>query len=160
MDAGLSPEKVTTFTKRLRSEPRYLLAQNVSTCIDPLEVCLHRQTVQDTVHIFQHSIPTEGKPITNQKSSGRCWIFSCLNVMRLPFIKKFNLEEFEFSQSYLFFWDKVMYTAQSHYYLIIIIVVHVINTATNGVSSFGILCAHLFALMQCYYAALSPCHCS
>lgn len=40
--------------------------------------------------------------------SGRCWIFSCLNVMRLPFMKKFNLEEFEFSQSYLFFWDKVM----------------------------------------------------
>uniref|UniRef100_A0A672I6G7 Bleomycin hydrolase n=1 Tax=Salarias fasciatus TaxID=181472 RepID=A0A672I6G7_SALFA len=100
-------EKVATFLKRLRAEPRYLLAQNVSTCIDPLEVCLHRQTVQDTVHIFQHSIPTEGKPITNQKNSGRCWIFSCLNVMRLPFMKKFNIEEFEFSQSYLFFWDKV-----------------------------------------------------
>lgn len=39
--------------------------------------------------------------------TGRCWIFSCLNVMRLPFMKKFNIEEFEFSQSYLFFWDKV-----------------------------------------------------
>lgn len=39
--------------------------------------------------------------------SGRCWIFSCLNVMRLPFMKKLNIEEFEFSQSYLFFWDKV-----------------------------------------------------
>lgn len=38
---------------------------------------------------------------------GRCWIFSCLNVMRLPFMKTFNIEEFEFSQSYLFFWDKV-----------------------------------------------------
>uniref|UniRef100_UPI003AAF82B1 bleomycin hydrolase-like n=1 Tax=Centroberyx gerrardi TaxID=166262 RepID=UPI003AAF82B1 len=107
MDTGLSQEKVATFIKRLRAEPRYLLAQNVSTCIDPLEVCLHRQTVQDTVHIFQHSIPTEGKPVTNQKNSGRCWIFSCLNVMRLPFMKKFNIEEFEFSQSYLFFWDKI-----------------------------------------------------
>lgn len=39
--------------------------------------------------------------------TGRCWIFSCLNVMRLPFMKKLNIEEFEFSQSYLFFWDKV-----------------------------------------------------
>ncbi|XP_023665373.1 bleomycin hydrolase [Paramormyrops kingsleyae] len=107
MDTGLSQDKIASFTKRLKAEPRYLLAQNVSTCIDPLEVCLHRQTVQDTVHIFQHSIPMEGKPITNQKSSGRCWIFSCLNVMRLPFMKKFNIEEFEFSQSYLFFWDKV-----------------------------------------------------
>lgn len=68
---GLSQEKVANFIKRLRTEPRYLLAQNVSTCIDPLEVCLHRQTVQDTVHIFQHSIPTEGKPVTNQKNSGK-----------------------------------------------------------------------------------------
>lgn len=67
---GVTQEKIATFLKRLRAEPRYLLAQNVSTCIDPLEVCLHRQTVQDTVHIFQHSIPTEGKPITNQKNSG------------------------------------------------------------------------------------------
>ncbi|MBN3284698.1 BLMH hydrolase, partial [Polyodon spathula] len=107
MTAGLSPEKVASFTKKLKSEPRYLLAQNVSTCIDPLEVCLHRTTVQDTVHVFQHAIPSEGKPITHQKSSGRCWIFSCLNVMRLPFMKKFNMEEFEFSQSYLFFWDKI-----------------------------------------------------
>lgn len=67
---GLSQEKIAAFTQRLRAEPRYLLAQNVSTCIDPLEVCLHRQTVQDTVHTFQHSIPTEGKPVTNQKNSG------------------------------------------------------------------------------------------
>ncbi|XP_003968294.1 bleomycin hydrolase [Takifugu rubripes] len=107
MKSGLCQEKIAAFTQRLRAEPRYLLAQNVSTCIDPLEVCLHRQTVQDTVHTFQHTIPTEGKPVTNQKNSGRCWIFSCLNVMRLPFMKAFNIEEFEFSQSYLFFWDKI-----------------------------------------------------
>ena len=68
--SGLSQEKIAAFSQRLQAEPRYLLAQNVSTCIDPLEVCLHRQTVQDTVHTFQHSIPTEGKPVTNQKNSG------------------------------------------------------------------------------------------
>ncbi|KAG8539758.1 hypothetical protein GDO81_020405, partial [Engystomops pustulosus] len=104
---GLSLDKTAAFRKKLKAEPRFVLAQNVATCSDPLEVCLQRQTVQDSVHVFQHTIPAEGKPVTNQKNSGRCWIFSCLNVMRLPFIKKFNLEEFEFSQSYLFFWDKV-----------------------------------------------------
>lgn len=67
---GLSQEKIAAFAQRMRAEPRYLLAQNVSTCIDPLEVCLHRQTVQETMHTFQHSIPTEGKPVTNQKNSG------------------------------------------------------------------------------------------
>ncbi|KAK6295760.1 hypothetical protein J4Q44_G00334730 [Coregonus suidteri] len=37
METGLSQEKIASFVKRLRAEPRYLLAQNVSTCIDPLE---------------------------------------------------------------------------------------------------------------------------
>ncbi|XP_063812025.1 bleomycin hydrolase isoform X2 [Pseudophryne corroboree] len=107
MSTGLSLEKTSSFRKKLKSAPQFLLAQNVATNSDPLEVCLQRQTVQDSVHVFQHTIPAEGKPVTNQKNSGRCWIFSCLNVMRLPFMKKFNIEEFEFSQSYLFFWDKV-----------------------------------------------------
>ena len=49
----------------------------------------------------------EIKPLCNQRSSGRCWIFACMNCMRLPTAKLFNVEEFEFSQSYLFFWDKV-----------------------------------------------------
>ena len=47
--------------------------------------------------------------MTNQKQSGRCWIFACLNMMRIPFMKKYNLDEFEFSQTYLFFWDKVYF---------------------------------------------------
>jgi len=52
-------------------------------------------------------IEDEGKPVTNQHSSGRCWIFSCLNIMRVPFMKKYKMESFEFSQTYLYFWDKV-----------------------------------------------------
>ena len=49
----------------------------------------------------------EVKPVTNQKSSGRCWLFACLNAMRIPFVKDNNLEDFEFSQGFVFFWDKV-----------------------------------------------------
>ena len=52
-------------------------------------------------------VEQEVKPVANQRSSGRCWIFAALNVMRLPFCKALNIEEFEFSQSHLFFWDKV-----------------------------------------------------
>ena len=50
---------------------------------------------------------TEVKPVTNQKSSGRCWIFALLNVIRQKVSEKLNLEELEFSQQYLFFWDKI-----------------------------------------------------
>ncbi|XP_012304713.1 bleomycin hydrolase isoform X1 [Aotus nancymaae] len=103
----LNSEKVAALIKKLNSDPQFVLAQNVGTTHDLLDICLKRATVQRAQHVFQHAVPQEGKPVTNQKSSGRCWIFSCLNVMRLPFMKKLNIEEFEFSQSYLFFWDKV-----------------------------------------------------
>lgn len=46
--------------------------------------------------------------ITNQKSSGRCWMFAGLNMLRRDVIETHNLPlSFEFSQSYLFFWDKL-----------------------------------------------------
>uniref|UniRef100_A0A286XIF4 Bleomycin hydrolase n=1 Tax=Cavia porcellus TaxID=10141 RepID=A0A286XIF4_CAVPO len=103
----LDSEQVSAVIQKLKSDPQFVLAQNVGTTHDLLDICLKRATVQCAQHVFQHVVPLEGKPVTNQKSSGRCWIFSCLNVMRLPFMKKLNIEEFEFSQSYLFFWDKV-----------------------------------------------------
>uniref|UniRef100_UPI00398E4AF1 bleomycin hydrolase n=1 Tax=Pristiophorus japonicus TaxID=55135 RepID=UPI00398E4AF1 len=114
MSAGLCPEKVAVFTRNFKAVPRNNLAQNVATSSDLLHAYLQRQVVQETSHVFKHAIPAEGKPVTNQKNTGRCWIFSCLNVMRLPLMKKFNIEEFEFSQSYLFFWDKI---ERCYYYL-------------------------------------------
>lgn len=56
---------------------------------------------------FNLAIPSEGTPVTNQRSSGRCWIFAATNVFRVAIMKRYNLPSFELSQSYLFFWDKV-----------------------------------------------------
>ena len=53
---------------------------------------------------FSVDIPT--LPVTNQKSSGRCWIFSALNILREETAKKCGLEKFELSQNYMAFWDK------------------------------------------------------
>ena len=62
--------------------------------------------IADVFHFVQQ-VEAEGKPVTNQRSSGRCWLFATLNVMRIPFCKSLNIDEFEFSQAHLFFWDKV-----------------------------------------------------
>ncbi|KAB8349445.1 hypothetical protein FH972_023472 [Carpinus fangiana] len=56
---------------------------------------------------FNISIPHEGAPVTNQRSSGRCWLFASTNVFRIALMKKHKLKEFELSQAYLFFWDKL-----------------------------------------------------
>lgn len=52
---------------------------------------------------FSHRVKTKG--ITNQKSSGRCWLFTGLNVLRAKMIEKYNLASMEFSQNYCSFYD-------------------------------------------------------
>ena len=54
---------------------------------------------------FTYRVPTKG--ITDQKKSGRCWLFTGFNVLRAQFIKDNNLGEFYFSHCYSFFWDQL-----------------------------------------------------
>ncbi|PHH67834.1 hypothetical protein CDD80_480 [Ophiocordyceps camponoti-rufipedis] len=57
--------------------------------------------------VFNIRIPSEGAPITNQRSSGRCWLFASTNVFRIAIMAKYQLDKFELSQAYLFYWDKL-----------------------------------------------------
>src|SRR5262249_15260048 len=45
--------------------------------------------------------------VTNQETSGRCWLFAGLNLLRVGAMRKMGLKEFEFSQNYAMFWDKI-----------------------------------------------------
>ena len=54
---------------------------------------------------FSYEIKT-GKP-SNQRHSGRCWSFATLNTLRHKFAQKYNFKDFELSQNYLFFWDRI-----------------------------------------------------
>ena len=53
------------------------------------------------------SVETKKQSITDQKSSGRCWMFSGLNVLRSNFTKRTDSLSVELSQDYLFFWDQL-----------------------------------------------------
>lgn len=55
----------------------------------------------------QYSINVESGDITNQKRSGRCWMFAATNVMRLEVMKKLKIKNMELSQAYPLFWDKL-----------------------------------------------------
>ena len=54
---------------------------------------------------FSDRVRTKG--ITDQQSSGRCWLFTGLNVLRAKMIDKYDLPGMEFSQNYLFFYDQL-----------------------------------------------------
>lgn len=53
------------------------------------------------------SVDLQTGAVTNQKQSGRCWLFSLVNTLRHKFAKKYKLKDFDLSQKYLFFWDKI-----------------------------------------------------
>ncbi len=53
------------------------------------------------------SVELKQGTITNQKQSGRCWMFAALNTMRCRVMKNLNLKDFELSQAYIHFYDKL-----------------------------------------------------
>ena len=69
------------------------------------KLALNRENVGDLDMYFSNRIKTKG--ITNQKSSGRCWLYTGLNVIRIPVIEKYQMEGFQLSQTYPFFWDQL-----------------------------------------------------
>lgn len=56
-------------------------------------------------YYFSHKVKTKG--ITNQNKSGRCWLYTGLNVLRPMVIEKYKLNDFSFSHTYLFFYDQL-----------------------------------------------------
>ena len=56
-------------------------------------------------HSFSNTLDTW--KATNQKSSGRCWLFAGCNLLRVDSMKQLNVKNFEFSQNYAMFWDKL-----------------------------------------------------
>jgi bleomycin hydrolase len=73
----------------LLSEPKNKLALSAFTQGDMLDLIRKRQAViTDGLQLYSDKIAVEGLPVTNQRSSGRCWLFASTNVMRVGVIKK------------------------------------------------------------------------
>ncbi|MFA5327494.1 MAG: C1 family peptidase [Prolixibacteraceae bacterium] len=77
--------------------------QNALSSTDINQLAWNRENVGTTDQFFTYRVDVSG--ITNQQKSGRCWMFSSLNLFRPLVMKQFNLSEFEFSENYLYFWD-------------------------------------------------------
>ncbi|KAG5439802.1 hypothetical protein PCANB_000084 [Pneumocystis canis] len=103
---------LTTFLdeweKMFFSNSKNKLALSAISNGDLLNIIYQRNAfIYNNNHVYSHKIELEGSPVTYQRKSGRCWLFAATNIIRVPFMKKYNLSEFEFSQNYLFFYDKL-----------------------------------------------------
>ena len=102
---GISPEMLQQIQKSYQGTATDKALRNAigNNDINKLAVNADNKNNQDTY--FSHRV--NGKGITNQKSSGRCWLFTGLNVFRAQAIAKYNMGDFQFSQNYSFFWDQL-----------------------------------------------------
>ncbi len=107
MSEQISLEKVEEYRVKFEETHPNKILQNAISKNDIKDLVVNRDQISKDNHIF--SIKTDPRvSVTSQKSTGRCWMFAALNILRRAVIKKYNLgKDFELSQSYLFFWDKL-----------------------------------------------------
>ena len=112
-DDKISKSPLNTFNlsewkENILADPTKKLAMNCMTGndIDKIIANTEKQNLNN-IDLFNYNVKFEGHPITNQKSSGRCWLFASTNVFKEFMKLNYNLEDFEFSQNYLYFYDKL-----------------------------------------------------
>lgn len=101
---AVTKEMLTRYEEEARLNPENRLARHVLSKCKPEDAAFVPEAAARLRHKFSYRIET--LPVTNQKSSGRCWLFAATNVLRERIAKTLNLDQFELSQSYLAFWDK------------------------------------------------------
>ncbi len=103
---GISPEMLKKIQESYQKTPENKALQNAIIYNDINKIALNRDNEGAFDTYFSHKVPSQA--VTDQKSSGRCWMFTGMNVLRSKAIAKYDLPaDFQFSQVYTFFWDQL-----------------------------------------------------
>lgn len=121
----ITNEMLSRFSADFNAEKCHKIAMNAVTQNGVTKSAMSPMALRKDEHQF--SINLKQGEITNQKSSGRCWMFAALNTMRFEIINKLNLDTFELSQNYPLFWDKL---EKANYFLENILAT--LDEPTNG----------------------------
>lgn len=105
MEKKITAEQLAAFEKDFAADPAKRVAQLAVTANGVNKSAGNPFARRKVRHQF--SIQLETGKITNQKASGRCWMFAALNTMRVEVMRRLNLEHFELSQNYTLFYDKL-----------------------------------------------------
>lgn len=102
---SITPEMLNKMEQENKVSGTSKAIRNALAATSVASIALNQDNQTEKNTYFSNSVPSVG--ITDQKSSGRCWLFTGLNVLRAQMIKSQNLEGMEFSQNYLFFYDQL-----------------------------------------------------
>ncbi|MGF3226279.1 aminopeptidase C [Facklamia sp. P12932] len=101
----INQELIQSFKTKYQAETINHAVENAVAKVGFNQSSFNNEAVRD--HTFVFSDETKRGKITDQKKSGRCWMFAALNGARVNTMEELNLETFEFSQNYTLFWDKL-----------------------------------------------------
>lgn len=105
-NGGISTEMMQQIQKSYTGSASDKALRNILVNNSPAKLALNHENATKFNSDFSHRV--ESIAITNQESSGRCWMFTGMNVLRNQAIRKYNLPtSFQFSQAYLFFYDQL-----------------------------------------------------
>ena len=102
---ALTPDHLTRLAEEFAARPELRRSQNAVTRVGVDEVALDHAVATGISTSVSHRI--DDWKVTNQKKSGRCWLFAALNLMRTGAKKELGVKEFEFSQNHAMYWDKL-----------------------------------------------------
>lgn len=105
MEKSITNEFLNNSSECFRKKPENQVFMNAISKNGVDAASINNQTLAKDQRTFSIDIDT-GK-VTDQKKSGRCWMFAGLNIIRQRIIEKYKIKDFELSQDYLMFWDKL-----------------------------------------------------
>ncbi|MCK5856296.1 MAG: C1 family peptidase [Bacteroidales bacterium] len=102
---NISTEMLKKMQESYQSNPSSKALENAVSSNSIKNLAVNRENLGKVDTYYSNRVKTKG--VTNQHKSGRCWLFTGLNVLRPVVINKLNIDGFEFSQAYLFFYDQL-----------------------------------------------------
>jgi bleomycin hydrolase len=102
---SLTPALIADLDRGFAADPFNPVRQNAMAESDAGKLVLNQKVAMAVDRNFSTRLD-DWSP-TDQKSSGRCWLFAATNLLRVGVMKRLKLKSFEFSQSWLMFWDKL-----------------------------------------------------
>lgn len=102
---AITKQELASLRKGYLADDTSRIVRNALTEHDVDKISSVFEAGNENPNIF--SIDLETMPVTDQQASGRCWIFSALNILRELMAKKYHIKSFELSQNYIAFYDKL-----------------------------------------------------
>ena len=106
MGKAISLTNVGKYLKNFKSDSQARISMNAATRTDVRKLAMNWEAFREIDHTFSNKVSGEMKA-TSQMRSGRCWGFAGLNLLRIYLGRKYKLKNFEFSQNYFMFYDKL-----------------------------------------------------